>query len=507
MRCSKCQKFYDAAARGVLSESLSRKVRDHLASCPACSVVWQENEALRYMIRKTAEPRAIPDQAYFVQLARQAIVQAQAESSGSSPARARSGLFEAMAGLLTGLRFGVAGWARAAAFLAIGIVAGLAVSSRTRATRTTIPERVAFPEIQSTAENLTPGSSLGGAGLASEKIVAASESGSEPKIFKIEDSARPPMDPALFVQAWQRTVALLDKMAPPDEVERLRQIQQVSRQAPVATLLTRLQDLKLQLARTGQLDYISDVRRAEQILGQLVAASPETQAGDLAHLDTYLKAAEAQFEKRYHDALRLYNLVTIQARGTYLAACATNKMGDINFEYFRNYNNAFIEYNSCLNEPLRRFLSDEVRNRIEERIGEITENSVDNYAPLDLFHRAEATSQSAVAIELHSALLKKYPQSPLAPKAIGAITRIARQSPDDTSLVAQALDTLDQFQDQNPSHPRLLEAQLAMADITNFCVRNRPQATLEYTKILEKAKDPEMVQTVQGRLRSLEKGR
>jgi len=522
MRCLKCQKLYDDAVQGALSEKQNHKVRDHLASCPACSVFWQENEALRSTIRQSATPAVMPDAAYFARLARQAISKAQAEETEERSKRPEArGLLAAMAGLLTGLRFGVAGLARAATFLALGILVGLALSPGFR-------QKMHEKVLSSGIASLTPRSATSSEaplverGLPPDMIAKAGPFAAPPEvgdpgrrsdrmILKRDELGTPSVDPASLVEAWQKTVALLDKMGPSDEVERLRQIQQVSRRVPATTVLSRLQDLKLQLVRDGQTDYLADVHQIEDVFRQLAAVSRDREASDFAHLDTYQKAEEALIKKRYDEAMRLFQMVRIQAPGSYLAARATHQIGNISFEYFRDYKNGYFEYNQCLDSFARHF-PDAIRNQMHERVDLITQNSMDNngeqnYAPLRMFFEAESATQPATGLALHLALLKQYPQSPLMEKTIAAMTRIVRQAADDTSAVNQALDALDQFQDQNPNHPLLLNVQLAVADITNFCVRNRSQAVLEYTRILEKAKDPEMIKTVQGRLRLLERQR
>jgi len=514
MRCTKCQKIYDEAAQGLLSENLQRKVRDHLAECPVCSVFWQENEALRFALRETARPAAVPDAPYFARLARRAVAQAQVETTEVNGERSEArGWLDAVGGLLTGLRFGMAGLVQATALLAVGVVAGLGIarglkSGQIEKTKvadivTSMPtEQAALPPL--VGPTFSPTLPDTGSSMMAKGAVAENEGD---LITKVDETPRPAVDPATLVQTWQKTLALLDKMGPSDEVERLRQIQQVSRQVQASTILNRLQDLKLQLVRTGQTDYIPDVHRIEEVFSRLAAASRDTQASEFAHLDTYQKAEEALIRKRYDEAMRLFKMVVIQAPGTYLAARATHQMGNISFERFRDYKNALIDYDLCLNEYPRHFLSDAIQEQIHERVDLITQNSTDSYGPLRTFAQAEATSQPAAALGLYSTLLKQYPQSPLIEPTIGAMTRIVRQVADDTTAVNTVLDVLDQFQDQNPGHPLALDAQLGLADVTNFCVRNRSQAVLEYTKILEKAKDPEKIKTVQERLRSLEKAR
>jgi TolA-binding protein len=513
MRCSKCQELYDEAAAGALSDSLNRKVREHLASCPACSVVWQESHALRCVLRETAQPAVMPDAAYFARLAKQAIVQAQAQETEVSGQRPEArGLLDAMAGLLTGLRFGVAGLARATALVAVGLIIGFGFSQGLKGGNRGNPAPSGFAKPASET-----GMSLDGQSYLPAGVVPIEGIGARPVAFesiekpglitKLDQPAQPPVDPALFVQTWQKTVALLDKMSPSDEVERLRQIQKVSRQVQASAVLTRLQDLKLQLVRSGQTDYIPDVHRIEEVFNQLAAASRESRASEFAHLDTYQKAEEALIQKRHDEAMRLFKMVVIQAPSSYLAARATHQMGNISFEHFRDYKNALIDYDQCLNEYPRHFLSEPILGQIHERIDLITQNSMDNYGPLWTFAQAGVTTQPATALALYATLLKQYPQSPLVRPAIEAMTQIARQAADDTSSVNQLLEVFEQFQDQNPSHPFALDAQLGVADVTNFCVRNRSQAVLEYTKILEKAKDPQKIKTVQERLRSLAKAR
>ena len=515
MRCAKCQKLFDDMAHGSLPEAKARQVREHLASCPKCSVVWHENQALRCMLRRSAQPAAMPDAVYFARLARQAVAQVRAADCLVAAREGRSpGLFAAMAGLLTGLRFGVTGVVRATALLAVGVIVGYGISHSLKAGdagTSSVPDRLAGARlVKSESPESKPILPVAQPGALVEPNVSGLLAGagqkSEP-IMKRDDLSAPAVDPTMLVQTWQKTVELLDKMPPSDEVERLRQIREVSRQVQSADLLTRLQDLKDHLVRTGQTAYIPDVHRIEGVVSQLASASREPRAFDFAHLDTYQQAEQALIEKQYAKALRLFQVVVMQGRGSYLAARATYQMGDMNFEHFRDYKNAFLDYRQCLEDYPLQFLSDAIQQQIHERVALITQNSMDDYAPLRTFAEASQTTQPAAAVTLYAALLKQYPQCSLVAKAIEATTRIARQSPDDTATVNQALEALEQFQVQNPSHASAIDAQLGLADITNFCVRNRSQAVIEYSKILEKTKDPEKIRIVQGRLRSLDRAR
>ncbi|KPL07376.1 hypothetical protein AMJ85_09655 [candidate division BRC1 bacterium SM23_51] len=515
MRCSKCQKLYDDAARGLLSEALSRKVHEHLASCPACSVVWQENGALRLVLREAATPPLVPEAAYYVRLARGAMARVETEQSTTSPAKPR--LLDALPGWLRRARLNPLKLANAAVFLAIGVLFGFGLS---RGLHSGTPEQPTRPGIElvqrstptrAVEQPLPPEVIL--RGIAPRPTLVPGEGGVEAtRITKIDEpraAALEPLlvDPELVLKAWQQTVGLLDKLGPSEEVEQLRQVQRLSRRVEAATVLTRLQDLKLQLVRGGQTEYIPVVHRVEEVFNELAAVSPETQEAHFAQLDTYQEAERALIEKRYDEAMRLFKMVVLQAPGSYLAARAMYQMGNINFEYFRDYKNALLDYSQCLNESPPHFLSQTIQDQIHERVELITQNTVDKYAPLRVFYQAQSAAEPVQALALYTSLLARYPQSPLAGQAIEAMTRAVRQAADDDVLVNRALETLVQFQEQNRDHPFELNAQLGVADITHYCLRNHSQAALEYSKVLEKAKDPGMIETVRARLRLLGRDR
>ncbi|MBM3333823.1 zf-HC2 domain-containing protein, partial [Candidatus Sumerlaeota bacterium] len=128
MRCAKCQKLFDAAADGSLSDRWTRKVRDHLAVCPACSLVWQENEGLRLILRETSSPAAMPDAAYFARLARVAVEKAESERVVSAPVLPKPGLAERLAELFGLGELGVEALARGVALVAVGLIAGFILS-------------------------------------------------------------------------------------------------------------------------------------------------------------------------------------------------------------------------------------------------------------------------------------------------------------------------------------------------------------------------------------------
>jgi len=547
MRCSKCRKLYDDAVSGLLPEKTARKVREHLAQCPSCAVFWQENDALRMLLRESCEGVELPAPAYFARLSRIAVAKSADYKPSAKPAAPSLGWGERIAASVAALRLGAL--ARAAVFVALGALAGFLLSShrfdRTKGTPEISGPPGAVREIVPAAEvadvikpiTIKPASTPSPADFSkalaslgphapSAELALPTEQGSPlparppmkiepeekpaaPKVNLVEASNQPgpTVDPNLVVKAWEQTVSLLNKLGPSDEIERLRKIQQVSRQVEATTVLNSLQDLKIQLVRSGKTEYIPIVHRIEELLNELAAASPENEGAYFAHLDTYQEAERALIEKRYDDAMRLFKMVVIQAPRSYLATRARYQMGNINFEYYRDYKNALFEYNQCLNQSAPHFLDQQILDQMHQRVELITQNAVDDYAPLKIFYEAESKQNPADAIELYAALLDKYPQSPLAKKAIERITRLVCQNTDDESLVAPAIDILERFQDKNPDNPAEIYAELGVADITRYRIRNRAQAILEYSKILEKAKDPTLIRQVRARLRQLDRER
>ncbi len=522
MRCAKCQRMYDAAVENRLSDRQREKIRSHLSVCPSCALVWQENEGLRAVLCESAKPEHIPSPGYFARLARNAIEAVEAEKSVEAAAP-RPTFWASLTAWVGSVPRGAFRLAQAAILLAVGVTAGYFLSNELRGTSPTEafqPLRIALSPTPTPAGDVPDRlqtSPPPTAAPAPETVIAyavpvpaAPAVAAEPPaeshpIMKVESAPTPVVDIAAVTAALQKFGEVLDKMKPSEEVERLRQIQRVSQQIQASAVLARLQDLKLQLVRSGQTDYIPDVHRIEEVFHQLASASRDRQASEFLHLETYQKAEDALIKKRYDDAMRLFKVVIIQAPGSYLAARAMYQRANINFEYYRDFKNAIMDYNQCLTEFPRHFVAEPIQKLIHERVELIAQNSTNDYAPLKLYYKAEATTRPAAAVPLYAALLKQYPQSTLIKPAIDALVRLARQNADDSALVGQVLDAFDQFQDQNPAHPAEMHAQLAIADVTHFCVRNRQQAILEYTKVLDKSRDPELVRIAQERLHSLEK--
>ncbi|MCX8038497.1 MAG: zf-HC2 domain-containing protein [Candidatus Sumerlaeia bacterium] len=521
MRCAKCRRMYDAAAENRLSARQREKIRNHLSQCPSCALVWQENEGLRTVLCESAKPERVPSAEYFARLARKAVEAAEAERRADS-ARPRLTVWASLTAWVGTVPRGAFRLAQAAVLLAVGVSAGYFLSNEVRgisSTEVVRPLRLALnpaptpsPEVREALPSAPPAATPAPEAVIAYAVpapaapaAAVEPAGESRPIMKVESAPTPVVDVAAVVAALQKFSEVLDKMKPSEEVERLRQIQRVSQQIQASAVLARLQDLKLQMVRTGQTDYIPDVHRIEEVFHQLASASRDRQASEFLHLDTYQKAEDALIKKRYDEAMRLFKVVIIQAPGSYLAARAMYQRANINFEYYRDFKNAIMDYNQCLTEFPRHFVAEPIQKLIHERVELIAQNSTNDYAPLKLYYKAEATSRPAAAVPLYAALLKQYPQSTLIKPAIDTLVRLARQNADDAALVGQILDAFDQFQDQNPAHPAEMHAQLAIADVTHFCVRNRQQAILEYTKVLDKSRDPELVRIAQERLRSLEK--
>lgn len=520
MRCAKCQKLYDAAVRGLLSERWDRKVREHVAACPACAVVWQENESLRRLVRASSQPARMPDRAAFARMARQAMVQVEAERAKTPPARA--GWWTAVADLFQGRQSRMAALVQAAALVAVGAIGG-ALITRGLDGGNGQPRMVANAPVATprpTPEIVMTSMDRNGGPFPIEPIIPPLDVTPEPgyapeqpdtptHLLTKRDDAPPTLpayDPMFFAQAMDRAVRLFEKLPATDEVEELRRIRTVSSQLEVAAVLTRLQDLKLQLVRDGRTEYIPDFHRLEKVLKQMAAVSPrsETPAG-FAYLDTYQEAETALIRKEYEKAMNLFRKVIVEAHGTYLAARAKYQLGNIEFEITRDYGNALADYNEFLKETPDKYLSEAMLTQVRERIDLITANAANQYAPLRVFDSGEAAKDPADAARYHITLLRSYPDSPLVRKAIDAMARIVRQNPNDDTA-RQIVEELVQFQTGHGEHPLILYVDLAIADIEYYRTHNREQAEYDYSEILKKVEDPQLEGTVRERLAQLSRG-
>lgn len=537
MNCSKCQKLCDEAASGALTERLDRKVRDHLESCPACAVFYRENESLRSLLRDTAVPQAIPEEAYFRRLARQAA--AQSGNPGVLPANpAGPGWFENLAAQLGGL-------VRATTVLAAGAFIGFVLSQIFFGAKPNGPDNQTAKEPTPTPKieyvYVTPAplpykneqilppfearvrpTTVADGGLQDlpdaspliEKIPSHEES---PEVVStaLLDSGRgkiPAVDPQQFLATMQQAMSLIETIPPTEEYKSLQKIGQVSRQVNVGSVLASLQDLKIELVRNGQAEHIPLVHKIEDLVNAVALATPESRGQHFAHLETYQQAELAMLEgdsgkSDYQKAMDLFRRVVIQAPGSYFAALAKYEIGNINYEHYRNYEDALVDYTQCLEESDPRFLSEHIVKQIHERVQLITQNSRSNYEPLSLYNRAESASDWRKSFDLYTQLILDYPDSTLIRPAFEAMTLIARRHPANKGLVSRAVGVFDQFQQKNPDHPLKLYAELGIADVVHYPLRDRAQARIDYAKILREARDPALVATLQDRLSQIEDDR
>jgi TolA-binding protein len=523
MQCAKCQELYDDAVRGELSEAAAGRVRAHVSSCPVCSVYWQENDTLSQVLLETAEQIPIPDAGYFSQRARNSMLLANAiDDIPLAPAPDRGRLRARVIDLIQPARL-----MRAAAVLALGAVLGFVASrpwlwNATDTARPTVarqPSSAAFePNRRLTASQVQPVSNVRAALdvesqanhdrflqelLALQQYEQYGET-ARSQLSKLTDydQDRAAMDPAM-VKVWGDTVKLFDKLQTTDELDRLRRIETLSRRVQPAAVLASLQDLKILLVRNGQTDYIPVIHQMEAVLGELAAASPQPNSVNTAYQETYQEAERALIARDYEKAMVLFRKVVVQAPTSYLGALAKFQMGDLNYEQFRDYEKALADYSKCLEESKPQYLSQAILNQIHERVERITQNQMDHYAPLALFHGAESANSPVAAVAQYAGLLDRYPRSTLVGPTIENMTQLARQSVSDDSVVNPIIEALDTFQQQNPNHPFELHAQLGITDINLDRYRNQAQAKLDYTKILHDAKDPKLVSAIQQRLRRL----
>jgi len=540
MQCSKCQKLYDEAVRNELPPALAQQVNAHVRDCPACLAFWQENDTLRRVLQKTVEEIRVPTAAYFANLARLAVAEAAARPS--APALSPPGRVAAVIDLLRDRRAGRL--LQAAALLAMGIVLGAVYARQMGLDRRPAPLTAAliaqvqpaaprpavqptdiypFPQMASASNPWNPQPSwlLEPWSQPTELVSRRLPAAETPNIFKNEppledrqtlaqasvlefDRESAAVDPEMLFKVADKWGTLFQNIPPSAELDRLRKLDRISRQIQAAAMLGSLQDLKLQLGRSGQADLIPVVHGIENVLMQLAEASAEPPNWDTTYQRTFQEAELAVIAKDYPKAMVLLQKVVVQAPNTYLASRAKFQMGNLAYEHFRRYDQALAYYNDCIDASKPHYLSPAILEQIHARIELLTTNRMDNYAPLALFHGAESAATAAAAVPLYAQLLRRYPRSTLVARAVENMTRAARQSINDETLVNQVLEALDVFQQQAEA-PLTAQAELAISDINFYRTGNRSQARFDYSRILQDAKDPALEAVVRERLRQVER--
>lgn len=519
-RCARIQNWMDDYRQGVLPQGHVNEFETHLADCPLCGALYEEQEAMRDLLR-AVEPPSMPAERHLALLHR-----AIAERIASQ-GRIREALGRPFAAIkawwyhpLSERTMATVG---ALAVLAIGLFIGK--NFTTEAQTMTPQASMQTRSTETPAFNLASAPSTLAATDREQLINDIDLAVNTPTHNPVARPIVRPIDPAIRAvsprpqtevasnpfppvyvllddnenaapgSAWIQDVGLprqltdVQPLISPDELTRSI----VATPTPGGSTLSatnarwgddlseQLQRIKLDLYLRGQNDLIPEIHALESTLGRMVGSGTGDVIQTAAQRD-FTTAEDSLLRRDYHRAEAIFNQVAHEHSGTQIAALSWYHLGDIYYDIHADYAAARSCYQRAMASQHAEVFPDSVMTNMAHRLKILDDAAADDYAPLNILREAEAASAQD-SLDRYRRLFLEYPGSEAAAVGISSLAeRAMREIPDSPSLPIQAIDLLRVYQRQGgASHSAL--AQLRIADIVYHRLHNLPQALIEYGEV------------------------
>ncbi|MCD6385237.1 tetratricopeptide repeat protein, partial [Candidatus Sumerlaeota bacterium] len=267
--------------------------------------------------------------------------------------------------------------------------------------------------------------------------------------------------------------------------------------------INNLQQIKLQLMRTGKAESIAYIHNLEGSILRIISLEENPKDSGWNSLSNYQQAESALLKNDYVTALQKYYSVIADSPNSYLSFLAHYQIGNIQLQYLNNYSEALSEFQLCLQNYPESYFTPEQRRAVLENIALLSENAIDNWRPLRLYLEAKKSSVD-VGLVLYQELLEDYPQLSLARKSVQHLLQSVLSSQYEDSTVPNRV--IGMFQEaMNKIKDTQLRQQLQMgiADIMNYRLFNRRQALLEYSRAIQIDPHSAMAMAARQRIREI----
>jgi tetratricopeptide (TPR) repeat protein len=263
-----------------------------------------------------------------------------------------------------------------------------------------------------------------------------------------------------------------------------------------------LHRLKLDLYLGGQTDLIPRVQHLEESLFDAIAEEAGTLTSEPMDLEAeriYREAENQLLRRDYRRAEELFNRLAHAEAGTRMASLCWFHLGDIYFDFHGDFAGARRCYRRSLEDGDSSVFPAEMIEHIEHRLALLDDTAASNHEPLHLLRQAEAAPASE-ALDLYRRLLMEHPGSKaVADGIISLAERSLRDLPGEPNFPHEAIALLREYQDrEGAAHTAL--AQLRLADIVYFRLRDHSQALIEYGEVTVDPDNTELTQMVRQRI-------
>jgi TolA-binding protein len=464
MTCERVRKLLEEYFDGTLAPERETLVEEHLEACEACREEYEELEELRELLRRTSRPIP-PGEQYY-----QRVFRTVRASLREQPRRgALSRLVGSLAGIAALHRSAFARSAALTATLVVGIALGLVVSGR----MLTEKAEKSIPPVPISLEK--PTSILNANGRIS--LILPAEEGTPSQTVAKSTHDQP--SPAEVV-AKSSEVAAKSALAAPSRDT----ISLVANRIRNEAVLDNLQNMKLDLYRSGVERYIPEMQKIEGVFYDIVAQDDKSDRRYLEALKEYQGAESALLSGNYLDAIKGYYQVSYKLPNSLLAFLSRFQIANLQFEVLQDYDGALSNYKKLSEEYPSHFISDEKKELILERIDLLTKTSADNWQALRLYERAQRSKPES-ARALYVQMIDAYPQSPLVARAIQELVKLASANYEGAVSPEEMITTFQSLMEKYQERTLRAMLQVGVGDVLNYQLHNYPQAMVEYNRAIQ----------------------
>jgi TolA-binding protein len=535
-KCNQIQRWMDDYRQGILPPERAGALESHLAECPLCQGVFEEQERLAALLRG-APPLPLASPAHLALLNRRVLERISAR-------RGLRGLLDRFAAAVATLWYHPFTERSLALAGAVGIlILGLWLGSTVLA-----PQRHGRNQIVA-----APGapSSRPLASLSAAEARAAFSSRDTAPGFRARD-AQPNPFPTVYVIPQERDVTpsptgswVTLASLPPNLLDADRDLASAlvtldhpsagragsaSRAAlsdslaetPLAPssaadsvlaaaaeriinedFLGRLRRFKFDLYQSGATAHIPDVQQIEDLFYQILSSQAnlmsEAGAVDVATQRRFSEAEGYMLKRDFRRAEDMFNDIAHEHSGTRVATLSWYHLGNIYYEFHGDFAGARQCYARSLEGTPSDVFPPEVLDRVRHRMALLDDAAGADYQPLRLLRQAEAAPAESL-LDNYRHLLLDFPASAAAADGINSLAeRAIPQVPNEPNLPVEAIGLLRQYQGLSEATHRSL-AQLRLADIVYFGLRDLPQALIEYGQVEVRPEDREIEAMVRDRI-------
>lgn len=278
--------------------------------------------------------------------------------------------------------------------------------------------------------------------------------------------------------------------------------QAVPDRALASQAIDQLQVLKVDPLIAQDDRKMSDVRKLERTLTQLMQGMEPGEVPEIQAVNLYRRAEQYLSAGRYHEAQDTLQHVAAMDPGSSLAYLAQFQTGWIAFEKTHDYRLAQETFRRCLeNYPEQ---SDRHRAYLEDRTQLIAEGEAEQWKSLTAWQKAEESATNEEAAKQLMQVMSDTTSPLLAAKSALGLSKLLvadgmRRDLDHEPIMA-AMRT--RLQAMTPS-PEAAAMQFALADIVARRLQNPTEAIREYEHAAALQPDAQTARAIESRLSSL----